>query len=111
MFKEKLRDLRREMILETRMCLINKTIESIRITPAFKIYNEQKIGDDYVHIPLVVEEMDIYGTVTAMDTNGNPFELQLEELYLYDLAHLHEQVSKERYKILNYTENSEVTDV
>lgn len=107
MYKQKIRDLKREMILETRKCLLKKNVGSLRMTSPFKINNEQKVNGDYMVIPLVVEEVDIYGNVTTVDYNGTIIELSLEELDVYDLAHLHSQVTKENYKVIDYIEEVE----
>lgn len=108
MYKQKLRNLKREMILEIRKTLLNRKVESIRMTSPFKIYSEQKFGDDYTMVPLIVEEMDIYGKVLSQDPFNNPLEIDLEELSVYDLAHLYDVVTKDDYKITEYIE--ETTD-
>lgn len=79
------------------------------MVPSFKINNEQKVGEDYMVIPLVVEEIDIYGSVTTVDYNGTIVELSLEELDVYDLAHLHERVIKNGYKVIEYLEDVDIS--
>lgn len=111
MYKEKIRNLKREIILEIRKYLINRKIQSIGITSPFKIYFEQKIVDDYHHVPLVVEEVDLYGTVSTINYDGLSIEIQLEEMDVYDLAHLHDQVYNDRYRVIDYIQDTEVTDV
>lgn len=111
MYKEKLRNLKREIILETRKYLLNRKIESLRMTSPFKIHCELKIAGDYVMVPLIVEGVDIYGKVDTHDTNDDPWDIYLEELDVYDLAHLHEQVIKNSYTIINYLEETEESSV
>lgn len=111
MYKEKIRNLKREIVLEIRKYLINRKVQTIRITSPFKITIEQRDGDDYTYVPLVVEEVDLYGTVSTINYDGISIEIQLEEMDVYDLAHLHDQVYNDRYRVIEYIEDSKVTNV
>ena len=107
MYKKKINDLRREIILETRMYMIKKNIESIRFDHPFKINVEVRIHDDYQMVPLICEQMDLYGNLTTLGPDSEPYELTLEELDIYDTAHIHEQVTRDNYKIEQYISEME----